>query len=305
MINTGAIAQLLRPGLKTVFGQLPTYPDQWTEIFKTYTSDKFQEIEVEMKYLGPANIKPEGQPVSTDSMGQRVITNYIHKRVALSFTITKEAIEDNLYLNQFPQQAVSLRNSLRITKNILGANVLNNAFNPLYPIGDGQPLCSQTHPIDGGVYSNTFGAGEPQVGFSEAGIEEALIRIQQFPMQSGILSQTMARKIIIPRELQFNADRILGSAYEPGTANNAINPLYEGYNKSYIPEGYRVNQFLNSPSAWFVLTDAENGLKHYQRTPVETDTYADFMTQNVMALAAERYSFGASNARGIFGSPGA
>lgn len=300
MINTGQIAQLLRPGLKAVFGQYPTYPEQWTEIFKTYQSDKYQEIEVEMKYLGPADIKPEGQPIATDSMGQRIVTNYIHKRVGLSFTITKEAVEDNLYQNQFPEQAKSLRNSLRITKNILGANILNNAFNAAYPIGDGQSVCSTTHPIDGGTFSNSL-AGNASVDFSEAGVEQAIIMIQQFPMQSGILSQTMAKKMILPRELQFSASRLLNSAFRVDVANNDINALYHN---DYIPEGYRINQFLTSTTAWFIITDAEDGLKHFQRTPVETDTYVDYPTDNVMAKATERYSFGVSNPRGIFGSPG-
>jgi hypothetical protein len=301
MINTGQIAQLLRPGLKAVFGQYPTYPEQWTEIFKTYQSDKYQEIEVEMKYLGAADIKPEGQPIATDTMGQRIVTNYIHKRVGLSFTITKEAVEDNLYQSQFPQQAVSLRNSLRITKNILGANVLNNAFNPAYPIGDGQPVCSTVRPIDGGTFANAFGAATPNVAFSEAGVEQSIILIQQFPMQSGILSQTMAKKLILPRQLQFTASRLLNSAFRIGVANNDINALYHN---DYIPEGYKINQFLTSATAWFIITDAPDGLKHFQRTPVETDTYVDYPTDNVMAKATERYSFGVSNPRGIFGSPG-
>lgn len=300
MINTGQIAQLLRPGLKAVFGQYPTYPEQWTEIFKTYQSDKYQEIEVEMKYLGAADIKPEGQPIATDSMGQRIVTNYIHKRVGLSFTITKEAVEDNLYQSQFPQQAVSLRNSLRITKNILGANVLNNAFNAAYPIGDGQSVCSIAHPIDGGVFSNNL-AGSATVDFSEAGVEQAIIQIQKFPMQSGILSQTMAKKLILPRELQFAASRLLNSAFRVDVANNDINALYHN---DYIPDGYKINQFLTSSTSWFIITDAEDGLKHFQRTAVETDTYVDYPTDNVMAKATERYSFGVSNPRGIFGSPG-
>lgn len=300
MINTGQIAQLLRPGLAAVFGKYPTYPEQWTEIFKTYQSDKYQEIEVEMKYLGPADIKPEGQPMATDSMGQRIISNYIHKRVALSFSITKEAVEDNLYQNEFPRQAESLRDSLRVTKNILGANVLNNAFNPAYPIGDGQSACSATHPIDGGFFSNTL-AGSATVDFSEAGVEQAIIQIQKFPMQSGILSQTMAKKLILPRELQFAASRLLNSAFRVDVANNDINSLYHN---DYIPGGYKINQFLTSPTAWFVLTDAADGLKHYQRTAVETDTYVDYPTQNIMSSATERYSFGVSNPRGLFGSPG-
>lgn len=300
MINTGQIAELLRPGLKAVFGEYPTYPEQWTEIFKTYKSDKYQEIDVEMKYLGAADIKPEGQPIASDSMGQRVITNYIHKSVGLSFTITKEAVEDNLYQTQFPQQAVSLRNSLRVTKNILGANILNNAFNPLYPIGDGQPVCSANHPIDGGVFSNRLGGGADS-DFSEAAVEEAIKAIQKFPMQSGILAQTMAKKLIVPRELQFEASVLLNSQFRTGTADNDINAIYHN---DYMPDGYRVNQYLTDPAAWFIITDAPDGMKHFQRTPVQTDTYVDYPTDNVMAKASERYSFGVSNPRGIFGSPG-
>ncbi len=301
MINTGQIAQLLRPGLKSVFGMMPAYPEQWTEIFKTYQSDKYQEIDVEMKYLGAADFKAEGSPIATDSMGQRIVTNYIHKTVGLSFAITQEAIQDNLYQSQFPQQAVSLKNSLRFTKNVLAANILNNAFDPAYPLGDGQPLCSVSHPIDGGVYSNKIG-GDVPIDFSEAGIEAGIILIQQFPMQSGILSQTMPVKIVVPRDLQFTAVRQLESTFRVDTANNDVNAIY---NRSYIPKGYSVNQFLNSAVAWFITTDADNGLKHFQRTPVETDTYVDFPTGNVMAKALERYSFGVSNVRAIAGSAGA
>jgi len=302
MINTSEIAQLLRPGLKAVFGMLPIYPEQWTELYTTYDSDKYQEFDVEMKYLGPADIKQEGQPISTDTMGQRILTTYVHKRVGLSFTITLEAIEDNLYQQQFPQQAVSLRDSLKVTKNILGANVVNNAFNPAYPIGDGQPVCSTQHVIDGGVYANTFPDGSPYVDFSEAGVEQAILIIQKLPMQSGILAQVMPKKLMIPRELQFAATRLLESAFRVDVANNDINALYH---RNYIPEGFRVNQFFTSPSAWFILTDAPHGLKHFQRSPVKSDTYVDWATDNVMAKATERYSFGVSNARGIFGSKGA
>jgi hypothetical protein len=300
MINTGQIAQLLRPGLKAVFGNYDTYPEQWTEIYKTQPSDKYQEIEVEMKYLGAADIVAEGAATPVDSMGQRIVTNYIHRKIGISFSITQEAVEDDLYQNQFPLQAESLRNSLRTTKNQLGANLLNNAFNAAYPIGDGQSVCSASHPIDGGVFSNTL-AGSATVDFSEAAIEAAIIQIQKFPMQSGILAQTMAKKLILPRELQFAASRLLNSAFRVDTANNDINALYHN---DYIPGGYKINQYLVSPSAWFIINDAENGLKHFQRTPVSTDTYVDFPTNNVMAKATERYSFGISNPRAIFGSPG-
>jgi hypothetical protein len=232
-------------------------------------------------------------------MGVRIVTNYTHKTVGLSFTITKEAIQDNLYKSQFPQQAVALRNSLRVTKNILGANILNNAFNPAAPTGDGQPVCSTAHPIDGGTFSNTQAV---PAAFGEGSLEDAIIAIQQFPMQSGILAQTLPRKLSLPPALQFTASRLLNSTFRVNTANNDINALYHN---DYIPEGYRINQYLTSPTAWFIITDAPDGLKHYQRSPVETDTYVDFPTNNVMAQATERYSFGISNVRGIFGSPGA
>jgi hypothetical protein len=297
-INTNQIAALLRPGLKAVFGQLPLYPEQWKEIFTTYQSDKYQEIDVEMKYLGAADIKPEGSPYAVDTMGQRTVTNYIHKRVGLSFTITKEAMEDNLYQSQFPQQAVSLRNSLRSTKNILGANVLNNAFNTAYPIGDGQSMCSTDHPIDGGTFSNTLGA----VDLSLGALENMIIQIQKTPMASGMLAQIMPKKLIVAPENQFAASVILNTKAVPGRANNDINPIYES---NYIPQGYVVNQYLTKPKAWFVITDCPNGLKHFQRTPVETDTYVDFPTDNIMAKAGERYSFGISDPRAIFGSAGA
>jgi hypothetical protein len=300
-INTSQIAALLRPGLQAITGQYPTYPEQWTEIYKTIKSDKYEEIDVEMKFLGPADIKLEGQPGAIDTMGQRITTNYIHKRISNGFSITREAIDDNLYKNQFPEQAKSLRDSLRVTKNMLGANILNQAFNSAFALGDGQPLCSQSHPIDGGVFSNAFGTGEATVDFSEAGLEQAIIQIQKFPMQSGILCQTMPKKIIIPRELQFAASRLLNSAFRTDTANNDISALYHN---DYIPEGYRVNQFLDSATAWFVLTDAENGFKHFQRSPVETDTYVEYATDNVMCKATERYSFGCTNVRAVFGSPG-
>lgn len=300
MINTGQIAQLLRPGLKAVFGNYDTYPEQWTEIYKTQTSDKYQEIDVEMKYLGAADIIAEGANVGVDSMGQRITTNYIHRKIGISFSITEEAVADNLYQNQFPMQALSLRNSLRTTKNQLGANLLNNAFNAAYPIGDGQSVCSASHPIDGGVFSNTL-QGSATVDFSEAALEAAIIQIQKFPMQSGILSQTMAKKLIIPRELQFAASRLLNSAFRTDTANNDISAIYHN---DYIPNGYKLNQYLVSPSAWFILTDADHSLMHYQRSPVKTDTFTEFQNGNILCKATERYSFGISNPRGIFGSPG-
>lgn len=297
--NTGQIAQLLRPGLAAIVGELPTYPAQYTEIFKTYESDKYQEIEIEMRMPGIADFKPEGEPTATDTaIGQRIITNYIHKTVGLNEILTKETIRDNLYKKEFPQLAVNLRTSLKITKDTLGANILNNAFNPGAPIGDGQPICSGFHPVDGGFYSNIA----PAAGFAETSVENMLIQIQGFVMQSGILSQTMGEKLIVPRQLQMSASRLLNSSFRIGVANNDINATYHG---DYIPKGYKVNQYLTSPTSYFILTDAPDGFKHYQRDPIETDTHVDYITNNIMMKAEERYSFGITNPRGVIGSQGA
>lgn len=294
MINLAAIANLLRPGAKAIIGQYETYPEQYKDIFTTFKSDKYQEIEIEMKYLGAADIKPEGSPVAMDSMGQRVITNYIHRTIATGYEISYEALSDNLYKDQFPQKSISVRNALSVTKNTLGANVLNNAFDTSYPVGDGQSLCSDSHPIDGGTYSNKLS----NVDFSETSLERALIEIQKFKTQSGIPAQTKAKRLIVPRELQFTVSRLLNSSLRTGTANREISAIYHG---DYIPEGYKVNQFLDSTSSWYIITDAPDGLKHYQRENVQIDAQPDFNTKSIRVTAMERYCFGATNPRGVFG----
>lgn len=296
MTNTGAIADLLVPGLRAVMGQYKTYPDQWKEIFQTFTSDKNQEVEVEMKYPGMATIKPEGAPLSADSFGQRIRTNYVHRTVGTYLSITAEAIEDNLYPNQFPQQALSMRNSLRAAKNVLGANVVNNGFNAAYPIGDGQPLFSTAHPIDGGVYANTF---QNSTDFSEAGVELGTIAVQKYRMQSGLLAATKPRKLIVAPELQFDASRLLNSQFRVETANSDISAIYHN---DVIPQGYTVNQYINVPGLWMMITDADNGFKLYQRHDVKVGHDAGFLENSIMFKAYERYSFGNSNARSCFAS---
>ncbi len=299
MINTGAIAQLLRPGLDAVIAKMKTYPEEWTEIYKTTPSYKNQEIDVEMKLFGNGVIKPEGQPGSTDTAGQRIVTSYLHKVVSLQFAITKEAVEDNLYKGQFTINSNALADSLRSTRNILGANLLNNAFNANYPTGDGQPVCSLNNPIDGGTYANKLAV---PAAFGEASVEQLLLLCQKMPLQSGLLSQTMARKMIVPANLQFKSSILTNSVFRTGTANNDINAIYHG---DYLPEGYKINHFLTSPNAFFILTDAPDGFKHFQRTAVEGDTYVDFMTKNVMCSLSERYSMGISNKRAVVGTEGA
>ncbi len=297
-INTGAIANLLRPGLAAVFGDYPMYPGQWTEIFEKQTSDKAVEIEVEVKLLGLAAIKAEGAATEYQNMGQRYVTNYVHRYVSIGFIITRQAMKDNLYQSRFPLQAKALRNSMMQTKEILGASVLNNGFSASFPIGDGQPLFSTAHPIDGSTVSNTFTV---QSDLNETSLQDAIVAVQRFKDQAGLRVMTKPVKLIVPTELQWTAARLLESQFRTGTANNDINAVY---NTSAVPQGYRVNQFLTDTNAWFLLTDAPNSFKYYEREALETDTYEDYDTKNVKASAIERYSFGCSNFRGAFGSSG-
>jgi len=297
-INTTAIQNLLRPGLAAVFGSYPMYPSQWSEIFNVYESDKAVEIEVEMKMLGLGQLRAEGAPTAMDTMGQRIVTNYQHQYIALGFAITRQAIMDNLYKTRFPMMAVALRDSLAQTKEILGASVINNGFAAGFPIGDGQPLYSVNHPIDGGVVANRPAV---QADLNEAALESGIITIQQFKNQAGLIVQTKPKKLVVPPQNQFVAERLLASAFRTNTANNDISALY---NVTAIPEGYRVNQFFTAPTGWYVVTDAPDGFKHYVREKIETDVYTDFSTDNLLAKAVERYSFGVSNFRATYGSVG-
>lgn len=300
-VNLADEAQLLRPGLAAVFGNYDKYPSQWSEIFETHKSDKQVEIEVEMKFLGLAQLRAEGAATAMDNMGQRIVTNYNHKAIALGFTITRMAMLDNLYKNRFPMMARALKDSLAQTKEILGASILNNGFSGSYPIGDGQPLFSVSHPIDGGTYANT-----PSVNsdLNEASLEQACIGVQQFKDQAGLIVMTKTKKLIVGVQNQFVADRLLESSFRTNTANNDISAVY---NVQSVPMGYRTNQFITQVSggnAWYLLTDAPDGLKHYVREEAETDVYCDFSTDNLQCKAMERYSFGVSNARSVWGNHG-
>ena len=296
MINTAAIANLLRPGLRTVFGEGPTYPPQWKEVFTTYESTMAYEQDQEMKFLGLAQIRAEGAPVAFDTMGQRYEFKYWHKDIGLGYQITQNTIDDNQYESQFPRQARALKSSLEQTKEVIGADVLNNAWDPEFLQGDNVTLFSTQHPIDGGVVANT--AAIP-ADLNEASLEQAIITIQQFRDQSGLIRMTKPRKMIVPPQLQFVAEKLLKSAYSPDTGNNAVNPIFT---MGVLPDGYRVNQFLTNPDAWFVLTDCQDGLKHFQRKAYESDMYNDFATGNLMVKAIERYSFGCTDFRAIYGS---
>jgi hypothetical protein len=299
-ISTGLISRLLIPGVKTVWGMAKDYGNQYEPIYGApIKSDKYQEYTVEMRYLGAAGIKPEGSVGQSDYAAQRFVTNFVNKTIQNSFGITKEAFNDNKYQQEFPLKTMSLKQSLTTTKNILGAAVLNNAFNVNFPMGDGKPLCSATHVIDNGTFSNVAGQGAT-IDFSEAGIEDGIITINQFKMQSGILEHVMPEKLIVSRADQFAAIRILKSNYQPDNANNAVNALKDGY----FPKGSFTNQYLVG-NPWFILTNADNGFTHFQREEVSFDSYYDFPTDVVMMKATERYCMGVSNVRAVYGSQGA
>lgn len=298
MINTAQIANLLRPGLSAVFGDYPNYPSQWSDVFEVYESDKAVEYEVEMRMLGLAQIRPEGGPTAMDTMGQRIVTSYVHKYIALGFQITRQALVDNLYKTKFPLMSRALKKSMQQTKEILGASIFNNGFSSNFPIGDGQPLYSTAHPIDTGTFANT--PANP-VDLNEASLEAAIVAIQQFRDQAGLIVMTKPEKLLLPPQGQFVAERLLGSSYRISTPNNDVSAIY---NMSSIPQGFRVNQFITLPNFWAIITDASNGFKHFVRESIETDVYTDFMTDNLLAKAVERYSFGVSNPRCTYGSNG-
>jgi hypothetical protein len=299
MIKTSDIPDLLIKTAKVVFGQAENFPDEWKEIFSKHTSSLSEETDIEMKFLGLAQEKEEGAAIATDTMGQRLKHKYTHRTVGNSFTITEEALEDNQFKNQFPVHVVSLKDSLATTKEVIGASVLNNAFDLDHTFADGQPLCSPVRPIDEGSYANTF--PDIQMDLSEAGLERAILIIGQMKWHNGFLARPMPKKLIIPPQLQFSTARLLKSPSRPDSNLNDINVLHH---QNFIPEGYRVNHYLLSPSSWFVMTNAENGMKYYKRRPIQYKSYVEQNTGSVVFKATERYSFGCSNARSIFGSRG-
>ena len=297
--TTSDIAALLRPGLAAVIGDYNTYEDEWKEIYSHHISDKQAEYEVEMKLLNIAQMKQEGASVSYDKMAQRFQTTYFHKTFGIGFILTRQALLDNLYKDRFPMAVTSLKDSLRQAKNIKAASIFNLGFNPSSPIGDGQPLYSTTHPIDGGIVSNTFTV---PAQLNETSLEDAITNISLFRNAAGLLVKNTPKRLIVPPALQFTASRLLNSKYRVGTANNDINAIYHD---NYISHGYMVNHFLASPTAWFIQTDNSNGFKYYEREPLDIDIFTDIDTDNLKVRAIERYSFGNSDFRSTFGSQGA
>lgn len=292
----------LEPGLNVIFGtEIGHYEEEHTVLFDSETSNRAFEEELLFPGLGPAQVKAEGAAVVYDTTGEGWVARYNHETIALAFALTEEAMEDNLYEPIATRLTKALARSMAHTKQVKAANVYNNAFdNTNYPGGDGRALLDTAHPLRGG---GTF-ANEPTnaVDLSETALENAIINIGGFVDDRNIQIAVMARTLHIPRQLEFVAERLLMTPGRVGTANNDINAFK---NLGKLPGGYFVNHRFSDPDAWFIRTDAPNGLKFFTRAPIRTAMEGDFETGNVRYKARERYSFGWSDPRGLYGSPGA
>jgi len=299
-ISRSQLVKELEPGLNALFGlEYGRYEAEHTAIFETENSDRAFEEEVMLSGFGNARVKSEGGSIVYDNATETFTARYTHETIALGFAITEEAVEDNLYDRISARYTKALARSMANTKQVKGANVLNNAFDSAFAGGDGVELCSTAHPIVAGTFSNELAT---PADLNEASLEQALIDIAAFVDERGLLISTQGRKLIIPSELQFVADRLMSSTLRTGTADNDINAVK---NMGMVPEGWTVNHYLVDPDAWFIKTDIPNGFKLFQRSPIRTSMEGDFDTGNVRYKARERYSFGFSDPRCVFGSPGA
>ncbi len=299
-ISRQQLAKELEPGLNALFGlEYQNYENQHVEIFDIETSDRAFEEEVMLSGFANAAVKSEGAAVTFDTANETFTSRYTHETVALAFAITEEAIEDNLYDKISTRYTKALARSIANTKQIKAANVLNNGFSSSFPGGDGKELFATDHPTQSGDAKNELSTS---ADLSETSLEQALIDIAAFTDERGLKIAARGLKLIIPSELQFTAERIMKSANRVGTADNDINALAS---KGMIPQGYVVNNFLTDTDAFFIKTDVPNGLKMFERAPIKTAMEGDFDTGNVRYKARERYSFGFSDWRGMFASPGA
>jgi hypothetical protein len=300
-ITRSQLLKELEPGLNALFGmEYDRYDNEHTEIFDTESSDRAFEEEVMLSGFGQAPVKGEGAAITYDTAGEAFTARYTHETIALAFAITEEAVEDNLYDKLSSRYTRALARSMSNTKQVKGAATLNNAFSSSYLGGDGVCLVSNAHTTTGGGnWSNTLATA---ADLNETSLEQALIDIAAFIDERGLKIALRGMKLILPPALQFTAERILKSEQRVSTSDNDINALKSG---GYMPQGFAINHFLTDPDAWFVKTDAPNGLKHFVRSPLKTAMEGDFETGNVRYKARERYSFGWSDPRALYGSPGA
>ena len=291
------IAALLLPGLNAVFGNYNQLPAQWPDIFEKFESELAYERDVEVKTLGLAQLRTEGGATAFEDMGQRFTYVYRHVQPALGFVMTRNSIRDNVYKQDFGPNTRALKFSMRQTKEVYGAAVLNNATDTtgVYFGGDSQPLLSTAHPIDVGTVANT---PVVQAQLNETSLQDADIAVARFRDAAGNKVLVQPKKLIIPPDLKFVAKRILGTTLRIGTGDNDISAVKA---LDTIPGGWAQNHFLTNTASWYVITDCPDGLKMFQRDPLETDIFVDFDTDNLKVKATERYSFGWSNWRAIYG----
>ena len=299
-------AQLLKellPGLNALFGlEYARYGEEHKEIYETEKSERSFEEETKLSGFSAAPVKNEGSAIAYDNAQEAFTARYNHETIALGFSVTEEAIEDNLYDSLSARYTKALARAMAYTKQVKAASVLNNGFtnSAQYYGGDGVPLFSTQHPlVSGGYNSNTF---TTQADLNETSLENAVIQIAAWTDERGLLIAAMPRKLVIPPALQFVATRLLETNLRVGTTDNDINALK---NNGSIPEGYAINHYLTDTNAWFLTTDVPNGMKHFERMPLANSMDGDFDTGNVRYKSRERYSFGWSDPLGMFGSQGA
>ena len=296
-------AQLLKellPGLNALFGlEYAKYGEEHKEIYETETSERSFEEETKLSGFSAAPVKNEGAAIAYDNAQEAWTARYTHETIALGFSITEEAIEDNLYDSLSARYTKALARAMAYTKQVKAAAVLNNGFSASYPGGDGVALFSSAHPlVSGGTNSNT---PSTQVDLNETSLEAAVIQIAAWTDERGLLIAAKPKKMVIPPALMFVAERLLETSLRVGTNDNDINAIK---NMGAVPEGYTVNHFLTDNNAWFLTTDVPNGMKHFVRTPLQNSMDGDFDTGNVRYKARERYSFGWSDPLGMWGSSG-
>ena len=298
-ISRGQLVKELEPGLNALFGlEYKRYENQHAEIYTTESSDRAFEEEVMLSGFAQAQVKPEGSGVVFDNAQETYTARYSHETVALAFAITEEAIEDNLYDRLASRYTKALARSMANTKQVKAVNPLINGFGS-FTSGDGSALFATSHPTIAGTVSNTLATA---ADLNETSLEQSLIDIAAMTDERGLKIAARGLKMIIPSELQFTAERLMKSQGRVGTADNDINAIVS---MGMVPQGYRVNNFLTDTDAFFLITDVPNGMKYFERSPIRTAMEGDFDTGNVRYKARERYSFGVSDPRGIFGVEGA
>ena len=301
-ISRAQLVKELEPGLNALFGlEYKRYDNESSEIYATESSDRAFEEEVMLSGFANADVKAEGAGVSFDEAQETFTARYTHETVALAFAITEEAMEDNLYDRISSRYTKALARSMANAKQVKGAAPLNNGLPGVatFKTGDGVSLINSSHTTIAGSFSNTLSTA---ADLNETSLEQAMIDIAAFTDERGLRIAAQGKKMIIPSALQFTAERVLKSPGRVGTADNDINALK---NLGMVPQGYRVNHFVTDTDAWYIITDVPNGMKYFDRAPLKTAMEGDFDTGNVRYKARERYSFGCSDPRGIYASPGA